>query len=112
LRSLTLDNVPGIEFDALTALPHLTRLGLKDMAYSGIHVLPNLEVLGLGDTEVELTELRSLPKLRSLVLDAVPELDLSLLASLPQLKKLALVNMPWGDLTPFQARPDIEIIRS
>jgi hypothetical protein len=73
--------------------------------------VPDLEILELGDTEVELSELRALPKLRHLILDRVPEPDLSLLASLPQLKKLELVHMPWADLSPFQARPDIEIVR-
>ena len=30
---------------------------------------------------------------------------------LPNLEALELVHMPWADLTPFQARPDIEIIQ-
>lgn len=110
LRSLELYNVSGLDFAALAILPHLRELTVDHMPCTGIDVLPGLEVLHLGRSKVELSEVSGLPKLRRLVLDAAPDTDLSLLTTLPRLTELELVNMPWADLTPFQARPDIKLI--
>ena len=109
LRSLRLTNMPILDFQALTVLPHLRELDLHHIPCTGIGVLPELEVLHLGRTKIELAELAALPKLRRLVLTQRPESDLAVLATLPSLTELDLVDMPWADLTPFQARPDIAI---
>lgn len=94
LRSLTIQNISGMDFSALRSLPSLESLDLSGCTISS----NSLEAIG------------SLTELRSLVLDTCALTDISALASLTKLTELDLSNNSISDIGVLSLMLELETV--